>query len=202
MDIEKHLRKHKEDLENSEFFEMPQNLWEKISEELDETTPPMLAPQKPKGLFLSYAILGRVAASVAVIFLGYWAFHFGFQKFGSQTPEQEISLKQINPELAEAETYYTSMISEKRKELEKLNPEDLAEFEKEFKMQDSAYNMLKKEFFANPMQQKVPEAMIENLRLRMNILNKQVELLEKFSTKNDPNNSRNQTTQENGKVKL
>lgn len=92
-----------------------------------------------------------------------------------------VTLDQIAPELAEAEDFYTRQIQLKSDELSRYDIKKLGvgkDYETELKKLNEAYGELKNDFYKTGSQ-RVVEAMIQNLQYRMELLNKQLEILEK-----------------------
>ncbi len=197
-ELEKYLKNHQNNLQDSFDWNNEEALWAKIEAKLDEKEseskpkqPVMLgnSQKNPKGITITYKNLWRVAAVIAFFVLGYTALRYDFQ---AKSEEQaSVEIKKINPELAEVEVYYTSLIDQKRKELKEINPAALDEFEKDFAKLDSAYQQLRKDFRKSPNQEQVSNAMIQNLRLRVEILERQIEILEKIS---QPQNTQSNET--------
>ncbi len=193
--LERFIRQQQEALK--EQFEPREDLWEKISAGLDEDQeeqqkelllPP---PEKPFGekggsITISYRRLWQVAAVLLLLVAGYWTIqrYSGHQE--SLKMAQEQPLRKLNPELAEAEAYYTSLIRERQEELRQIAPKEFEEFEQDMKSLDAAYAELLKELKKNPTQEKVTAAMIQNLRLRIEILDDQIQLLEHYKKQNNP----------------
>ncbi len=92
----------------------------------------------------------------------------------------------LSHEFEQAEDYYVNLISLKKQELkEKLTPEDQEQFIADIDLLDSMYLELKKTYQINASNDRVVDAMISNLQIRLNVLNKQLEILESI---NDENN--------------
>jgi hypothetical protein len=146
-------------------FEPSENLWEKIEQK----------SVKPIRMVSLSSVL-RVAA-VAVILMGVGLF-FLLQETEQPIAEVEapveeeqvvpLSLANMSSEMAEVEVYYTTQISERMKELDQyeVDPDMLLEIE--FLQND--YEELKKELGQGADRAKIVEAMIENYRLRIEIL--------------------------------
>jgi len=189
-ELEKYLKNHKENIQDSFEWKNEDALWAKIEQKLDENEkqeetkiPVMLGNSKKEGgsLTISYKNLWRAAAVIVFLFAGYGSYKYIYSPDTKEETAQNKDLKKINPELAEVEVYYTSMIQQKKEELKELNPENLAEFEKDFKTLDSTYQQLKIDFYNNPNHEQITNAMIQNLKLRIEILERQIEILEKYS---------------------
>lgn len=146
-------------------FEPSEDLWGKIEKH----------SVKPVRM-VSLASVLRVAA-VAIILVGAGIF-FLLQEteqpvvVAEPQPEEEqvvpLSLANLSSEMAEVEVYYTTQISERMLELDqyKVDPDMLLEIEF---LQDD-YEELKKELGQGADRTKIVEAMIENYRLRIEIL--------------------------------
>lgn len=187
-ELEKYLKNNQNNLQDSFDWNKEEALWARIEAKLDsqedlkvEKSSLMLGQSqgKSKGVTITYKNLWRAAAVIAFFVLGYTALRYDFK--GQKEEFTSTEIKKINPELAEVEVYYTSLIEEKRKELKDLKPEVFQDFEKDFAKLDSSYQQLKKDFFKTPNQEQVSSAMIQNLRLRIEILERQIEILEKIN---------------------
>jgi|JI8StandDraft_2_1071088.scaffolds.fasta_scaffold01154_15 hypothetical protein len=189
-ELEKYLKNHKDNIQDSFEWKNEDALWARIEQKLDEKTeqteektPVMLGNTQKQGgsVTISHKNLWRAAAVFVLIFAGYGVFKYMNPNEETQINVAQMDLKKINPELAEVEVYYTSMIQQKKEELKKMNPENLVEFEKDFQSLDSTYQQLKIDFYKNPNHEQVTNAMIQNLKLRIEILERQIEILEKYS---------------------
>lgn len=95
------------------------------------------------------------------------------------TLKQEVEPAQLSAEFKEAEDYYISLIQSKKVEIsKKLSPADETAFIAEIDQLDSMYNELKVSYTANAANERVVDAMISNLQLRLEILTRQLEILE------------------------
>lgn len=89
---------------------------------------------------------------------------------------------ELSNEFQQAEVYYTKLISARRMEIkEQLSPVDQQEFLQEIDQLDVLYGELKETYQANASSERVLGAMISNLQLRLEILNKQLDILENFN---------------------
>ena len=168
--------------QNREAFdaaEPPDKLWEQLAHRLE---PAKEARTIPLGYrqWLNYA-----ATLLLFVAAGYGGWHFvRDQTTDAAAPVAAAPpLEKVAPELAQAERYYTTLINQKkaelsREEIAQLNLE--GDWDRDLGQLDSAYVALKKELYANPNQEKVVDAMIRNLQIRMDILNQQLEVLEKI----------------------
>ncbi len=92
---------------------------------------------------------------------------------------------QFSEEFRQAEDYYTQLISVKRMEIqEKLSPEEQKELLEEIDQLDVLYIELKETYQTNAASERIVDAMISNLQLRLQILSKQLEILENIKDQN------------------
>jgi hypothetical protein len=92
--------------------------------------------------------------------------------------------KNETPEWQQAEVYYTQLISQKRTEIKSvLNKKQLTDVEllEDLKQMDEMYLGLKEDLSENQNDKRLIDAMIRNLQLRVEILNRQLKILEKIS---------------------
>lgn len=74
------------------------------------------------------------------------------------------------------ETYYVSQLTDRKAELSQLAPDAAAEWSRELVELDSSYQQLKRELPQNPQPEIVLTAMNKNLQIRLDILDRQLEL--------------------------
>lgn len=99
--------------------------------------------------------------------------------------EESQSGPQFSEEFTQAEDYYTQLISVKRMEIqEKLSPEEQEELLEEIDQLDVLYVELKETYQTNAASERIVDAMISNLQLRLQILSKQLEILENIKDQN------------------
>jgi len=99
----------------------------------------------------------------------------------------KLILKQI-PELAEAEAYYTSLVNSKLAEINKQlsdDPELHQKILKDVSELDNMYEDLKKDLYDNIATQEIVEAMIQNYRLKLEILEEILNDLQKREKANE-----------------
>jgi hypothetical protein len=183
--LEKFVKEHRDEFDT---FEPRPDLWQDISKEL---------PQKktPRVISLSYVQLWRYAAAVALLI----AVGFVMLQYNAAKPSQKVAqiytFEKIAPQMVEVESYYTSLINEKKAQmgnydLKALGIED--NLGQDVAVLDSSYTRLKRELLTTPNKEKIIDAMIQNLQLRMGILNEQLKTLEnikkiKFNSKDENN---------------
>lgn len=156
--LEKFVQKNR-----SEFDDLKPNetIWEGIESQLPA----------PKKTFL------HIWKAAAVIFMITTLGFFLYLVASNQSSDYELST-----EFKDAESYYALTIAEKKKELHAISWEDHEEaslFNNQLDMLDDAYSNLKKEYRKTGEDQ-VYQALIYNLQLRVEILQKQLNLLQKL----------------------
>lgn len=148
-----------------------------LHEPNDSLWPNIHSRMAPKaGKIVQFSVFLRAAAIVAVVVSAFY-FLYNFQPTGSNeqivSTDIPISLKDISPELAEFESYYSSAIQNKIELIHSLEGNgDLLE---EIEILDSEYQMLIKEYEDNLDNEKVLQAMIGNYKLRLSILERILE---------------------------
>lgn len=96
----------------------------------------------------------------------------------------ELNSKSRSAELKEVEGYYTQLISQKRVEIKNVidkNGLEDVELLKDLEQLDDMYIKLKTDLKRNQNDERLINAMIQNLQLRVEILNKQLRILERIS---------------------
>lgn len=154
--------------------EVSEKLWNRIEINL-----------KPSQFKKYYSWLWK---AVAVIFIGF-ALILLLDKFNFFNNDQLAQYAGYNQELINVENYYIQQISFKRAELEMiLSDSEKDEFVNELTDLDEMYIKLKTDLKSNQNNNKLISAMIQNLQLRVEILNKQLNILEKIKKgKNNEN---------------
>lgn len=160
-------------------FEPRPDLWQDISKEL---------PQKKiaRVISLTYARVWQYAAVVALLIAVGFVIRQYIPADTGRGPAQEIpvaSLDKVAPQIAEAEAYYTSIINEKKAQMGNFDLKALGikdNLQQDISILDSAYAKLKTELLTTPNKEQIIDAMIQNLQLRMEILNQQVKTLEEI----------------------
>lgn len=92
----------------------------------------------------------------------------------------------LSSEFKEAENYYLTLINQKKQEIARsLDPDEEELFLHEIDELDSMYFNLKNNYQYKTSNERVLDAMINNLQLRLEILNRQIEILENIKSKSD-----------------
>ncbi len=174
--LEKFIKSHRADMDDKE----PRpDLWIDIANEISSET---------KQRSISKSFVWWRAAAVLLLFV---TSLLVLEKFVSE-PEKEVVV--VNQQLLEAESFYTSLINQKRDEVLKLS-KDLTlgdEFENEISTLDSMYNVLKDDL-KNGNEENVVDAMILNLQLRIELLNRQLNIIQSIENSKNENISEDET---------
>lgn len=132
-------------------------------------------------------IVSGIAASV-LLFTASWMLNDYLDR-----DKQADNVYLISPELREAEVYYTRMLGQKYDELQPYFssfPGLKEQVKADLGELDNAYNNLRKDLSDNIANEEVIEAMIQNYRLKLSILEEMLNELRKDS--NDENQSQNE----------
>ncbi len=161
--LEKFILENRESFDN---LEPDPQLWEGI--------------HKKKGRILKFnwKDIAWKAAAVVIIFISSYYFHAYMASRNQAHNQQIFSNKETknNPmmqNLMEAEAFYTSQINFKKDEVFKLaggNPQVNREINTEFVELDKVFEELKKDLKDNADNEEVIEAMIQNYRFKLEIL--------------------------------
>jgi hypothetical protein len=173
--LERFVRDNREAFDD---YEPSNDLWKKIAEKTPQT--------QPKGKFLSFkGLFGnepkftmKIAAGI-VMFLGvgYLVYNYG------KPVSQNADIMALSPTYAKELMQFSSLVEEKRDELKVLEKEDpqlYHQFDTELKGLDQNYQSLKQELPKNPNQEELLKAMIQNLSMQIDLLNQQLQIIEKI----------------------
>lgn len=135
----------------------------------DREVPGDAWPAIRRSLFVSRAIQPiRYWQAAAVVF---FALSAGLWFRGTSLPNQATR------EFADAEAFYTKEISDKMTLIRNEFGKDLNGFTQDFQQLEAMYMVLKEEMKQHPSE-KVREALVLNLLVRINLLNKQLQEIE------------------------
>ncbi len=148
-----------------DFREPDPALWKKIEADI-----------RPRRV-INWRIIASRAAAVLIIFAASYLVHEIIDRDNTgmavRKPQQKPVKEIMIPELQEAELYYSGLISEKLEEIKPILancPGIEEELNVEMSGLDSLYTDLKTDLKDNIANQEVIEAIIENYRLRITIL--------------------------------
>lgn len=162
--LEEFVRNNREDFD---IHSPSPEVWEKLNKQL---TQPAIKQAKNSGWL-------KIAAVVALALIG-----SGIVVTKIITPKQQYKFAQEADselqELIEAEAYYAQQVDGKLKEIKKcyqLIPELQMEVENDLQELETMYNSLKTDLQENVSNKEVIEAMIENNRYRMKLVDQVLE---------------------------
>ena len=172
------LKKHVE--ENRSSFEVYKGnyeaLWDEIEKKLDQI-------EKTSSRAFPWKNVIRVAASILLILT--LSIGFMWLKGNSERYADGVSLHDLSPELAEAEIYYNQLLEAKMSLIRASNVNVDEVLIEDFQSLDSAYNDLKMDLEDNMYNEEVIDAMIQNYRLKLQILENILEEIQKSNTEED-----------------
>ncbi|AKD03197.1 hypothetical protein POKO110462_04555 [Pontibacter korlensis] len=188
--LEKFVQDNREEFD---VFEPRQELWQQICHELPNNTPEKETKVikfnfGDRASFSADFFFMRVAAAI-ILLLGCGLTIFLMKQ---QTPDTANTLaanttlpsvSAIAPELPEVEAYYVSQIEAKKSELSDydlkvLGLDEQQVIDKELARLDSSYNQLKKQLYTSPNTDEIVGSLIQNLQIRIKVLNRQLEVLQ------------------------
>ena len=123
----------------------------------------------------SWPVLKIAASLVVLLVAGFLMLRVAAN---SERFEDGISLSDISPELAEAEYYYARLVEEKFAMIRATNSTLDPMITSEIQMLDSAYIGLKEDLKDNMDNEEVINAMIQNYRIKLQILEQILESIE------------------------
>jgi hypothetical protein len=152
----------KEHRESFDFREPDPQVWEKLNSGIR-------AKRK-----LSWPLILKRAAMIAVIFAASYFANEMIHRFSNkEVSERKAGKENLIPGLNETEAYYTGLVNQKLDELKPVMancPSLQEELNYDLSELDSVYVDLKRDLKDNMANQEVIEAIIENYRLKINIL--------------------------------
>ena len=166
--LEDFIKDHREEFD----FNVPDpKLWQGIEKNINKTRSVNIR------FYLSRAAIIILVAGVTFFAQRYYFMNKDlFVAKNDTTANDEV----IIPELMEAEAYYTGMVNEKLEQLQpelKENPTLEKELRNDLSELDSVYQNLKNDLKDDVANQEVIEAMIQNYRLRVSILEDMLDYL-------------------------
>ncbi len=179
--IERFIRDNREDFDT---FEPSVNLWAKIEEHLPQNQEEVSSPNQAfignlvKKQPHFFARHWKIAASVALIIA---CFSVVYVSKNQQNAETFVA--NVSPEYGKQVSQYVSLVESKREELDNLaqqNPELYQEFSEDLEKLNQDYQNLKTELPQTPNQEDLVKAMIQNLQVQVDILNQQLEVIQKI----------------------
>jgi hypothetical protein len=176
--LEEHIRKNREDLDR---YSPSSKTWRKISREINKEKAPMRK-------WLSIAAMFVVILGTALVFIRYSGPGKGLLKSGKAAETTQ------NPELKETEIYYNNLVNSiylEAKPLLTANPDVQRELVTDISHIDSICSEIKKDLKDNVANQEVVEALIQNYRIKIQLLEDMLTIL-----KENENNPEKQKSHE------
>lgn len=176
--LEQFIQNNREAFDNCE---APAGLWDKIDKSLGEEIMHNSEPDevvfKFKKSSISKLKMWAMAASL-VLLIGYVSEFYLNNK--SDSTEQIIA--DVAPQYGDKMVQYTSLIESKREEIKQIETHDpvmYKEFATEIEKLNQDYQNLQTELSQTPNQEDLVKAMVQNLQVQLDILNRQLKIIEK-----------------------
>lgn len=178
INLEQFIQNNREAFDNCK---APSGLWDKIDkligEEIIHNSEANEVVFKFKKSSISKLKIWAIAASM-VILIGYVSIFYLNNK--SDSTEQIIA--DIAPQYGDKMVRYTSLIVIKREEIKQIKTNDpvmYKEFATEIEKLNQDYQNLQTELSQTPNQEDLVKAMVQNLQVQLDILNRQLIIIEK-----------------------
>lgn len=188
--LERFIRDNREDFDH---YEAPAGLWAKIDKSLGEDLTEnqnngsffasevrAIVPLSPKPLSMSSRTTIKIWVIAASITLLIGCFSIFYLKSIPESTEQIVA--EVAPQYNDKMIQYASLIETKREEIKAIethNPILYKEFATEIEKLNQDYQNLRDELPQTPNQEELVEAMIQNLRVQLDILNRQLIIIKK-----------------------
>lgn len=161
--------------------------------EIQKKLPPIGKAEQPKETkVVSLSFVWRMAASFLVILCAsiYMVWKVAPAYNQNETQLTELAMEDISPELAQAEQYYTQVIHEHIASIDAYAVVDNSikeQFKSDISELDSAYSMMKGDLIQNTDNELVVSQMIQNLQIRVELLSRQIMILENIKQEKNEN---------------
>jgi hypothetical protein len=164
--LEEHIRKNREDLDR---YSPSKAVWNKIDSQINRKRLPLR-----KVLSVAAMFVAILATSVVLVKSGL------LNKYGSGTKNGLSDDPQQNQQVRETEIYYNSLVNSLYREATPLltgNPEIREELSTDISHLDSICTEIKKDLKDNVANQDVVEALIQNYRIKIRLLEDMLTIL-------------------------
>ena len=168
--FEEHIRKNREALDR---YNPPKGVWRRIRKQI------VMKSSNPLLTVVSIAAMIAVILASAIIFL----------KSGNRITGNN-SLTDQNPQLKETEIYYNNLVFSLYNKVNPLlasNPELRKELFTDISHLDSIYLEIRKDLKDNVSNQEVIDALIQNYRIKIELLEEMLEILRENENNSDKN---------------
>lgn len=174
----------------------PLDLWDAIEQELDGDE-----KEESKGKTLWLYTFMKAAAVLLVAFgLGYSVAHYNIgpsktvASVEKKADTKNVELAKIAPEMVEVEGFYVANIASFKKQIKSYQNVDetlVKEFLDEHDALDKMYDELKQMLLQDVDNEKIVNLMIQNLQMRMSVLEKQKNILQNIKEQKSDKNEKN-----------
>lgn len=175
--LEEHIRRNREELDR---YTPPAGLWRKVKKELKKE-------KSTAKQWLSIAAMIVVILGTALVL-----FRPEFRWSDSKRQNSNEQFTQLTPQLKETEIYYNNLVNSLYTEATPLltnNPEIKKELNSDLSQLDSICSDLKKDLNDNISNQDVVEALVQNYRIKIRILEDMLKVLKE--NENNPEKKKN-----------
>src|SRR5512133_1444315 len=175
--LEEHIRRNREELDK---YTPPTGIWRRIRKELKKE-------KSSAKQWLSIAAMIVVILGTALVL-----FKPEFRWSDSKKQNNNEQLTQLTPQLKETEIYYNNLVNSLYTEATPLltnNPEIKKELNSDLSQLDSICSDLKKDLSDNISNQDVVEALVQNYRIKIRILEDMLKVLKE--NENNPEKKKN-----------
>ena len=175
--LEEHIRKNRKDLDR---YNPPAGIWRKIRREIGSGSHILRH-------VISIAAMIIIVLGTAVVF-----FKPEYRWSGKNSQRQTENLSGAYPQLKETEIYYNNLVNSLYKEATPLltnNPEVKRELNSDLSEIDSICTDIKKDLKDNVSNKEVVEALIQNYRIKIQILEDMLSVLKANENKTEKKNS-------------
>jgi flagellar basal body-associated protein FliL len=175
--LEEHIRRNREELDK---YTPPAGIWRRVRRELKKE-------KSSAKQWLSIAAMIVVILGTALVL-----FKPEFRWSDSKKQNNNEQLTQLTPQLKETEIYYNNLVNSLYTEATPLltnNPEIKKELNSDLSQLDSICSDLKKDLNDNISNQDVVEALVQNYRIKIRILEDMLKVLKE--NENNPEKKKN-----------
>ncbi|GAB3894704.1 hypothetical protein GCM10028803_10070 [Larkinella knui] len=184
--LERFVRDNREDFD---VFEPRADLWKDLEKGLGHKERPLWQRPLWQGFTLntSRRMVWQIAASIALIvgLGGFW--YFNHQYGVTEQPDMVA----FSPTYARTVQQYSRLIEDKRGELKTVaenNPALYQQFAADFERLEKTYQGLKQELPKTPNQEMMIQAMVQNLKMQIDLLNQQLMIIQRIKQQNNETN--------------
>ncbi len=191
--LEQFIKDHRREFDGEE---PDPRIWKRVNDEINSKT-------KPGRVFKLNRMQWSAAAAIIIVIGGsilYMNLDNGIKPppgdgttVQTAPPAQSDIISDINPTYAKEVYHFTQLIELKQtqlKQIEKVDPVLYKQFMSDINKLDSSYLKLKEELPSNPNREQLLEAMIQNLQLQTELLNQQLQIIQKIKQSKNESNSK------------